>query len=227
MGIEKIAYTHLISRFGLDVTEPPIASFLLDRGSRRTQIVGGRREEYYPPRDNPGPHWIDHLKFALKHEGVNLEVLSALFQAAPTRDLTAWIKKSPTSRYTRTAWFLYEWLSNKELPVSDLNRGNYFTVLDPKKYYAIPREKGATAEKRYRVVNNLLGQPTYCPIVRRTEELSRFEGLRLDKRAADLIKTYPSELLYRAAQYLYAKETKSSYAIEHLTSDKRRTARFV
>lgn len=227
MGLEKLAYAHLIDRFGLDVTEPPIASFLLERGSRRTQIVGGRREEYYPPRDNPGPHWIDHLKFALKHEGVNLEVLSALFQAAPTRDLAAWIKKSPTSRYTRTAWFLYEWLLKKELPVSDLNRGNYFPVLDQKKYYTLPREKGANGEKRYRVLNNLLGTPTYCPFVRRTDELSRFEGLRLDKRAADLIKPYPAELLYRAAQYLYAKETKSSYAIEHLTSDKRRTARFV
>lgn len=227
MGLKKLAYTHLIARFDLDVTEPPIASFLLDRGPRRTQVLGSRREEFYPPRDNPGEHWTDHLRFALKHEGINLEVLSALFQAAPVRELTTWIKRSPTSRYTRTAWFLFEWLMNKELPLPALNQGNYFPVLDPRKYYTIPNEKGATGEKRYRVLNNLPGERSYCTLVRRTDELSRFEALRLDKRAADLVKTYPSELLYRAAQYLYAKETKSSYAIEHLTSDKRRTARFV
>jgi len=32
--------------------------------------------------------------------------------------------------------------------------------------------------------------------------------------------------VYRAMRYLYIKETKSSYAIEHLTPDQRRTARF-
>lgn len=227
MGFESLAYGYLIARFGLEVTEPSVASFLLERGSHRTQVTGGRREEFYPPRANPGEHWTDHLRFALKHEGINLEVLSALFQAAPVRELTAWIKRSPTSRYTRTAWFLYEWLTNKELPIPDLTQGNYFSVLDSKRYYAFPREQGAIGQKRYRILNNLPGERAYCPLIRRTDELARFEALRLDKKADALVKRYPSELLDRAAQYLCAKETKSSYAIEHLTSDKRRTARFV
>jgi Fic family protein len=42
-----------------------------------------------------------------------------------------------------------------------------------------------------------------------------------------VLSRYPTELVIRAAQYLFVKETKSSYQIEGLQPDQRRTARFV
>lgn len=227
MEATPLGYAWLIRHFGLVVLAPTTLSFLLRRGHRQSQRVDGCRQEYYPPRQDPGEAWTDHLLFALKNEGVNLEVLAALFRVAPTEELSAWIKAAPMGRYGRIAWFLYEWLLDCELPLPDLIQGNYIPLLDPEQYYTLPYDNGAIRTKRQRVVNNLAGSRNYAPQIRRTDELRRFEELHLDRNAAELVASYPADLLYRASSYLYAKETKSSYAIEHLTTDARRTARFV
>ena len=225
--MKPIGYLELVARFKLEVLPPVSGSFLLDRGRRRSVLTGGRRQEYYPPRDDPGSSWTDQLQFALKHEGVNLEILATLFQVAPPEDLTAWIAAAPTGRYTRIAWFLYEWLTELRLPLPDLDRSSYLPVLDNELYYALPVRGTEYHVRRQRVIANLPGTPAYCPLVRRTEELRRYEELHLDARAAELVRRFPLDLLYRAAQFLYLKETRSSYAIEHLTADQRRTSRFV
>jgi hypothetical protein len=225
--MQPIGYRQLIERFGLTVLPPDQASFLLTSGHRKTRLTEGFREEYYPPRNDPGAAWTDQLTFALKHEGVNLEVLAALFQVVPVAELTAWVEAAPTSRYTRVAWFLYEWLTGNRLPLPDLKQGNYVPVLNPESHYALAKGKGAAAVQRQRVENNLPGPREYCPLIRRTEKLKQFEALQLDQLAITQVKRFPAEQVYRASQYLYIKETKSSYAIEHLTPDQRRTARFV
>jgi hypothetical protein len=222
-----LGYAALIDCFGLDVLKPAGACYLLERGHRRSQVTEGRRAEYFPPRDNPGATWTDQLLFALRQEGVNLEVLAAVFQAAPKAELSAWIRSAPTSRYARLAWFLYEWLLGHKLPLPDLTQGNYVPVLDGDDFYA-PSPVGTTRHvRRQRVINNLPGTRDYCPLIRRTAELRAFEALRLDEQAAAQVRRFPVELVNRAAQYLYLKETKSSYALEHLAVDQRRTARFV
>ena len=218
----------LVDRFRLDALAPTVASYLLERGRRRTRVSEGRCDEYYPPRDDPGPEWTDHLAFALKHEGANLEVLAALFHRVPEDELVAWIGSAPTSRYRRVAWFLAEWLLDRRLPaLPDLTQGNYIPVLDEADYYALPQAASAPNQRRQRVVNNLPGTAAYCPLVRRTPAMQGFEQMRLDARVVEQVGRFPAELLYRATQYLYQKETKSSYAIEHLTADQRRSARFV
>jgi len=81
--LKAVGYSTLIERFGLQTLRPEIRSYLLDTGHRRSVIEGGRREEWYPPRADPGEPWTDHLAFALKREGIYLEVLAALFAVAP------------------------------------------------------------------------------------------------------------------------------------------------
>jgi len=225
--MKPIGYAALIDAFQLEMLAPGVVSYLLDRGERQTRMDQGRREEIYPPKYSPGDHWTDQLLFALKHEGINLEVLAALFQRAPRKELTACILSSPTSRYARTAWFLFEWLTGRKLPLSDLTRGNYVEVLDPDRYYCLDRNSGAMRVRRQRVVNNLLGTPAYCPLLRRSEGLTNFEKSRLDLQARSQLKRFPQEVILRAVQYLYVKETKSSYQIEHLQPGQRRIARFV
>lgn len=226
--MKAVGYQALIDTFRLDVLQLARTSWVLQRGSNRlTRQESGRVEEVFPVRYAPGDHWTDHLLFALKHEGVNLEVLAALFRAAPVNELTSWIAGLPTSRYTRMAWFFCEWLLDRKLDLPDLTQGNYVPLLDAAEYYSLPPRGTRHHARRQRVINNLPGTRHYCPLVRRTTELKRFEGLRFDERATEQVRRFPAELVCRAAQYLYVKETKSSYAIERLTPDQRRTARFV
>lgn len=225
--MKLLGYAELIDRFGLDVLKPVSSCYLLERGHRRSQLAEGRQEEYFPPRDDPGADWTCHLLFALRQEGVNLEVLAAVFRAAPKAELLAWIRSAPTGRYARLAWFLYEWLLDRRLPLPDLTQGNYVPVLAAADYYALHPTGTTRHVRRQRVIDNLPGTRDYCPLVRRTSALQAFEALQLDEQAAAQVRRYPPELVYRAAQYLYLKETKSSYAIEHLAVDQRRTARFV
>jgi hypothetical protein len=225
--MKRIGYSELVTRFGLNVLAADRVAYLVEHGHRRTRTSEGRTEEFYPARQDPGTAWTDHLAFALKHEGVNLEVLAALFGQVSEQELTAWIAAAPISRYTRLAWFFYEWLTGKELPLQDLSQGNYQEVLDPALYYALPPDKGAVRVRRQRLINNLPGTSAYCPLVRRTPVLEAFILERLDEKTRERLSHFPEEILHRAAQYLYLKETKSSYAIEHLQPDRRRTTRFV
>lgn len=227
MKLKPIGYMALVERFGLEVLTPALSSYLLERGRRRTRVEEARCEEFYPPRDDPGSEWTDHLWFALKHEGVNLEVLAALFRNAPEQELTAWVAAAPISRYTRIAWFLYEWLTRRRLSLPDLTQGNYAPVLDPRRCHALPAERGAVRVRRQRVLNNLPGTPDYCPLVRRSAALELQIEARLDDQTRERLSRYPEAVIHRAAQYLYLKETRSSYALERIEPDQRRTARFV
>jgi hypothetical protein len=225
--MKPIGYTALIKTFQLDVLRPWVTSYLLDRGDHRSRTDGGRREELFPPRYFRGNEWSDHLVFALKHEGLNLEVLAALFERLPQEEVETFIGKAPTGRYSRLVWFLFEWLTGRRLPLPDLKRGNYIEVLDPKRCYALSRDKGAEVVRRQRVINNLPGTSGYCPLVGCTELLGSFEAERLDEQARNQLRRFPQEVIYRTVQYLYVKETKSSYEIEHLPAGPRRMARFV
>ena len=225
--MKAIGYLALIERFGLETLAPEVRSYLLDAGHRRSVIQDGRREEYYPPRSDPGDAWTDQLAFALKREGVNLEVLSALFAVAPSDELVAYVSRSPTGRYARLAWFLFEWLTGELLPLPDLDQGNYVPVIDPAQYLSVAAPAETRRVRRQRVLDNLPGPPTYCPLVRRTPTLDALVAEELDQRVRRVLDRYPAELVARAAQYLFIKETKSSYQIEKLEPDQRRTARFV
>lgn len=225
--MRPVGYTELIERFGLETLAPESRSYVLERGHRRSILQDGRREEHYPAQSDPGELWTDHLVFALKREGLNLEVLAALFAAAPSDDLASFVRRSPNGRYARLAWFLFEWLTGTTLSVPDLTQGNYFAVLAPDRYLSTGPAGAVDRLRRQRVVNNLPGTPAYCPLVRRTAALDSFVAERLQERVRQVISRFPSETVLRAAQYLFVKETKSSYQIEGLPADQRRTARFV
>lgn len=127
----------------------------------------------------------------------------------PQEEIATWISSKPTGKYTRRIWFLYEFLTDRKLPLPDLTKGNYIELLESDRYYtATP----ARRIQRQRVSNNLLGGREFCPIIRRTEELGT---------------TYPPELLRRALRYLYTKETRSSFEIEHIKPSASRTEKFI
>ena len=225
--MRPVGYAELVDRVGLETLAPEVRSFVLDRGHRRSVVRDGHREEYYPARSAPGDSWTDHLVFALKRESLNLEVLAALFAVVPTDEFTDFVRRSPNGRYARLAWFLFEWLTTTTLPLPDLTQGNYFSVLDGEQHFAIRAPDEAVRVRRQRILNNLPGTPAYCPLVRRTAVLEASIAERLEGRVREVLGRFPAELIRRAAQYLFVNETKSSYQIERLRPDQRRTVRFV
>lgn len=199
-------YAALIDAFNL---KAPFPNKLAAIGKRH-RISESPGWRILTPRHAPEPSLDAHLTFALKYEGVDLAVLKRLFQTTCAERIEAIVRSKPTGKYARRIWFLYEWLTGQTLSLPDLDRGNYFPVLDPDLQYAVD----GTRISRQRVENNLPGTPSFCPLVFRTEALDAFIASDLPKRARSIIADVPKDVLARTAAFLLLKDSKSSYAIE-------------
>ena len=216
-------YAALIERYDLDVIPNRHKSLVTVSGIHRVDLSKGVIEEVYPPKYWPGDTLGDHLEFALKYDGTNLAILSVLFQETAEEDLLAHVRSKPTGKYARRLWFLYEFLTGKTLPLDDLKQGNYIDLLEPDEYYTVTPVRQV---RRQRINDNLLGDSRFCPAVRRTDMLRDFETANLPQRCRQVVAGYSPAILKRALGYLYTKETKSSFEIEHIKPTPTRTERF-
>jgi hypothetical protein len=219
-----LGYQALVKKYRLNVIPHYHASFLLGSGIRRVETKADQINTYYPASYWPGERDGDQLAFALKYEGVNLAILASLFQVLSKDELTDFIQSKPTGKYARRLWFLYEYLTGNPLEIEDLKQGNYIELLDSETYYTA---KSPEKVQRQRINNNLLGQPSFCPLVRRTETLLRYEARDLPSQCRVLIAGYSTHLLRRALSYLYKRETRSSFEIEHESPPTDRQERFM
>lgn len=217
-------YAFLINKYDLSALPNWHSSSVSLAGTLRSTIQDGQVESVYPQSYWPGDRTADHLEFALKYDGVNLGLLSALFERVPADEIADWIGSKPTGKYARRVWFLYEFLTGRELPLPDLTRANYIELLESDRYYTVVPGRRV---QRQRVIDNLLGGKAFCPIIRRTEKLAAMEAIDLRKRCEEVMTAYPSELLRRALSYLYNRETKSSFEIEHIKPGSSRTEKFI
>ncbi len=117
-GLKLAGYGELVRRYFLDVIPHYAKSFIAEKGRRKTVIEGHRTTEIYTKRYDPGDNLGDHLTFALKFEGINLEILNALFSVVDHKELERSIQETPAGKYARKAWFLYEYLMGKELDLA-------------------------------------------------------------------------------------------------------------
>ena len=193
-------------------------------GTHSVTRQDGFVDEVFRAQYWPGETIGAHLEFALKYDGVNLALLAKIFEKVAMQELVEFIKSKPTGKYVRRIWFFYEFLTEKRLPIDDMTTSNYVDALEAKDYYTV--QKGERSP-RHRVVNNLLGPRTFCPVVRKTERLLELDSASLQKRCEEIVTDYPPQLLRRALAYLYNKETKSSFEIEHSTSNTSRTEKFI
>lgn len=217
-------YAALIGWYGLDVIPNWHRSSVAMPALRRVKTAEGSVDEIYPATYWPGDSVTDHLEFAIKYDGINLAILAALFEKMREGDLIDYIRSKPTGKYARRIWFLYEFLTRKRLPLEDAKQGNYEDLLNPDEYYTVVP---ARQVRRHRINDNLLGNSEFCPVVRRTQILREYEKSDLAGRCRQVMSAYPAELLQRALSYLYAKETKSSFEIEHIKPTSTRIERFV
>ncbi len=206
---------------GLRVPEPKVQSRL--GGVRATEHDGSRTILTFPRPYAVDNQPLAHLRFALAYEGIDLGVLNAVFSEIGPSPLKGWVRRQPTGAYSRRAWFFYETFVGRTLDVDNVRSGNYVEALSPSRHLvSSPRRS-----KRHRVLDNLLGGRDLCVTVRRTPELLRQLNESLDEEAKRVCANVDVAQLARALNYLYTKETRSSFAIEGETPSPNRAERFV
>lgn len=213
----------LLTRLGLRVPGPAVESYVVG-WNRRTEVrAGGPTIEYYPRNYEVDGSIASHLRFALKHEPLDLRLLVAAFRKIEPEVIASWVRSEPTGAYARRAWFLYETFTGRRLDLEDARTGNYVEALDPERHVVTRRRNSS----RHRVIDNLLGGPGFCVTVRRTRRLAEQMSGGIDAEARRLVEAIDPTILARAVNYLFTKETKSSFAIEGEAPSASRTQRFV
>lgn len=223
-GAMPVGYAWLVRAFALEVMPNHRWSFV-GKVARQSLVEQGILWETFPlaygPDDLPG-----HIEFALRYDGVNLEILAAMCAGLgpnEIEEIRRWILRKPTGAYTRKAWFLLEMLTGQRLDLPDLAHGNYEPLLDPALYFTgAPRRS-----RRHRVLDNLLGTVGFSPVVRRTPAIEHFAAKQLDRHLAAILQRYDAETLLRSAAWLYTKETRSSFQIEQEKPSPGKMGRFV
>lgn len=181
-------------------------------------------DRVYGPKYAPENERIpDHIEFMLKYDDLNLDFLYAVFVRTDENELIAFLAKSPSGRYARKMGFLYEWLTGRALHLGFEPSGNYVDLLDETSYMT----GNTTKNTRWRINDNLLGGPAFCPIIRRTPAMEEMLAADLKGQINQLKQEYSPDIFNRATQYLYRKETKSSYEIESEKPSPDRTNRFI
>jgi hypothetical protein len=179
-------------------------------------IKGSQREEggwtVYDKRYWPGETMADHLGFALRHEDIDLLIFRRLCDAAPTEAFADMVRASPTGNPSRRAWFLYEHLTGRTLPVDHAPATGLAAVdlLEPDRYFTgAPR-----LSRRHRIRDNLLGTGRFCPVIRRTKALTEFIGLDLSAKARETVGRTGAHLIARAASFMLLADSRASFEIE-------------
>lgn len=164
---------------------------------------------------------LDHILFALKHEGVDLQILSGALRAVPPETMIDAITNSPGGIYIRKACYLWEHFNKAELQFNGVT-GASVGLFDPEQYVTV---EGAYASK-WRVRFNGIGTLDYCPIIRRTAGVDQLFKGDLFHRIDLLVKSTEPALLDRAMSWAYLGETDGSFAIEGETASPGKRERF-
>lgn len=166
---------------------------------------------------------IEHILFALKHEGINLCILAQALESVEASDLLSELGRSPNGVYIRKACFLWESFTGKQLDYSVPVRGSVVALFDPKRYVTGP----AVRNSRWRVDFNGLGSLHYCSTVERTVKLQELIDRDIIGRAQVFMATLPPEMMDRAINWAYLHETRDSFAIEKEEPSEEKSRRFV
>ena len=175
-----------------------------------------------PPKMAPANTVLSHLIFSIKHEGINLEVLSQVLPRLERSDLQAALDAKPSSVPLRKIGCLWENFTGKEL-IYPKPSGNYTELFDPEKYFT---GKDIRIPK-WRIIFNGLGSFAYCPVVRKTNTLDDSKVAELFTRLHDTLNALPEELISRTVEWAYLSETRSSFEIERELPSGNKAAQFM
>jgi hypothetical protein len=162
-----------------------------------------------PDTDEP----MQHLLFALKHEGLNMQAAMLALKRMPAQAIGEAFMRAPSSRYCRMACFLWEQANGRPLDGLPAAIGGYEKLFDEDAFITDRIQRHA----RWRIDFNGLGTPDGCLTVRKTPAIKALLAQDTLTQAAEFIASVDKALLDRAVHWAYLSETDSSYAIERET----------
>lgn len=206
--MSHLGYAYVQHRLGLRVL--PIAAPAVVRSVTRVERLAN--ELAVPAKRAPGPDVLEHLLFALKHEGTDLQVLAAACGHLEPAALLAQLRAKPAGQYIRKLCAIWEHTTGRQL--EDLPAGMAGTaapLFDPNLYITA---ESAKRDRRWGVAFNGLGDWDFCPSVRRTPALEALLKSDLLGQVRAFLSDVPSGQLERALAWAYLDETRSTYEIE-------------
>lgn len=175
-------------------------------GNRRTEGNWEIFDKRYMPEDS----LTSQLNFAFRHELIDPLIMKRVFDLFPEKELTEFIRATPTGLFTRRIWFFFETFTGRKLELKDAEPVTAIDALEPDKYFTI---KGKISQ-RHRVRNNLLGNGEFCPFIRRTQKLEELSKLDLAQKAQETIGKIGAQVIARAASFMLLADSIASFEIE-------------
>ena len=218
----SIGYAHLIERLSLQVRPLQTPAIVSGSVNRRVDTVS---QVLFPRGVAIDDSLVGHLEFALRHEGVNLEVIDAACEHIHPLDLPRRLNAAPTGAHIRRACFLWEWLTGGDLPMDAIPSGGYVDLFPQDEYLTAEHPRN---NQKFRVRDNALGTADFCPTVRRSAVPPSPNLGELLAEARRTLDTVSDPALYeRALSYLYLSETRGSFEIERERPSSDKQERFV
>ena len=218
---KEIGLHYLVQEMNLHVASPAVRSEIV-AGARKTHETHTSVLEQYPASYAPKGIW-GNLRFALRYEPIDLGVLAAFFKTIDRSELETWVRGESTGIFARRAWYLFEMLTGQTLDLPDVPPTGYAPLLRPEAQIT----SAGIRIQRQKIVDNLLGNGDYCPLIRRTGDLEGWMQQDFRQMFQGVVSGVAPAVLERAVQYLFIKETQSSFAIEGEAPSPDRSRRFV
>lgn len=195
------------------------------RTPRRIDPAAPQEIWAYPQRSAPGPASsdLDHVLFALRHEVLDLCLLSQVFGHMVPQSIADFVQLHPTSVPRRRLWFLYEYLTGAHVPLPDMRTQRSVDLLSPETYVV----GKSTPSPRHRVRNNLVGTPGFCPRILNTPTIQMLGRRDWKAECQQTMHATEAHIWQRVLTHLYLGETKDSWRIESESVDPTRAERFV
>ena len=189
--MQYAGYAHLINQDSISAIAPAISAEV--RSVTRKETIG--QTIAVPAKLAPAPDdRLGHVLFAIKHEGINLQVLAQALPAIPEPEIRQAFDAAPNSQYLRKACFLWEHFTGETIRrATESIQQAYVPLFNPKAYITGQGQKNP----RWRVIFNGLGTLDYCITVRRTRELQALLDEHLLQKATEFTESLPKDILNR------------------------------
>jgi len=200
-------------------------------GSRRARLAPVSRIErladgllLVPLKLAPPAHLLQQALFAVKHEGIRLDLLISVLRKVPAEALAALVHSAPNGVYVRKLGYLWERWHQQCLPGLEhwTVASGYAPLFDPEDYLVGPAQR----DSRWRIEFNGLGDLDFCPVVRKTPALTAQVAQDLLGQAKQFADTVGAAMLERALTWAYLSETEGSFAIEGEAPTQDKATRF-
>lgn len=168
---------------------------------------------------------LDHLLFALKHEGTNLQLIAAAVRHIDPGSLLAALSATPTGGYLRKLCCLWERFNQRTLEGLPSGVGGVAVPLFDPALYLVSRS--VERDRKWRVDFNGLGNWRFCPSVRRTPAVQALLAENIMQRVESFLGAMDAALVERALSWAYLDEMRSSYEIEHEAPSEDKARAFV